>query len=85
MPATIGPYLTVGSMYSITGFDVARCNPNFRLSDSSSFDSLANSSLLLTDFKAGRCSTTVEVRRPHQSPLAFSIDFNLTFLLILLT
>ncbi|KAH0872050.1 hypothetical protein HID58_069412 [Brassica napus] len=66
MPATIGPYLTVGSMYSITGFDVARCNPNFRLSDSSSFDSLANSSLLLTDFKAGRCSTTVEVRRPHQ-------------------
>ncbi|KAF2537262.1 hypothetical protein F2Q68_00022238 [Brassica cretica] len=41
MPATIaasrvstfGPHLTVGS----TGFDVARCNPNFRLSDSSLF------------------------------------------------
>ncbi|XP_009106964.1 uncharacterized protein LOC103832656 [Brassica rapa] len=45
MPATVaasrvptfGPHLTAGSMYSTTGFDVARCNPNFRLSDSSLF------------------------------------------------
>ncbi|WZZ72978.1 hypothetical protein YC2023_084348 [Brassica napus] len=43
MPATVNasraptfqPHLTAGAMYSITGFDVARCNPNFRLSDSS--------------------------------------------------
>ncbi|KAF2615105.1 hypothetical protein F2Q70_00012701 [Brassica cretica] len=34
---TFGPHLTPGSMYSTTGFDVARCNPNFRLSDSSLF------------------------------------------------
>uniref|UniRef100_A0A0D3D8L8 Uncharacterized protein n=1 Tax=Brassica oleracea var. oleracea TaxID=109376 RepID=A0A0D3D8L8_BRAOL len=43
MPATVNasraptfqPHLTAGAMYSIAGFDVARCNPNFRLSDSS--------------------------------------------------
>ncbi|KAF3511022.1 hypothetical protein F2Q69_00008316 [Brassica cretica] len=34
---TFGPHLTSGSMYSTTGFDVARCNPNFRLSDFSLF------------------------------------------------
>ncbi|KAF8049881.1 hypothetical protein N665_2102s0004 [Sinapis alba] len=32
---TYGQQLTAGSMYSVAGFDVARCNPNFRLSDSS--------------------------------------------------
>ncbi|WZZ14333.1 hypothetical protein YC2023_107422 [Brassica napus] len=32
---TFRPHLTAGVMYSIAGFDVARCNPNFRLSDSS--------------------------------------------------
>ncbi|CAN7078562.1 unnamed protein product [Brassica oleracea var. botrytis] len=39
MPATVNasraptfqPHLTAGAMYSIAGFDVARCNPNFRL------------------------------------------------------
>ncbi|KAF3592798.1 hypothetical protein DY000_02024264 [Brassica cretica] len=43
MPATVNasraptfqPHLTAGAMYSIAGFDVARCNPNFRLSGSS--------------------------------------------------
>ena len=43
MPATIDvnrlathrPNLKAGSVYSLTGFDVARCNPNYRLSDSS--------------------------------------------------
>ncbi|KAH0910433.1 hypothetical protein HID58_033754 [Brassica napus] len=43
MPATVNarcvptfrPHLTAGVMYSIAGFDVVRCNPNFRLSDSS--------------------------------------------------
>ncbi|KAL0667860.1 hypothetical protein Bca4012_030564 [Brassica carinata] len=43
MPATVAasrvltfaPHLTAGSMYSITGFDVAWCNPNFSLSGSS--------------------------------------------------
>ncbi|CAF2106823.1 unnamed protein product [Brassica oleracea var. botrytis] len=43
MPATINvnrlathqPSLKAGSVYSLTGFDVARCNPNYRLSDSS--------------------------------------------------
>lgn len=32
---TIGPHLTAGLMFSDAGFDVARCNPNFGLSDSS--------------------------------------------------
>ncbi|WZZ78115.1 hypothetical protein YC2023_098687 [Brassica napus] len=43
MPATINvnrlathqTSLKAGSVYSLTGFDVARCNPNYRLSDSS--------------------------------------------------
>nr|VDD18292.1 unnamed protein product [Brassica rapa] len=29
------PNLKAGSVYSLTGFDVARCNPSYRLSDSS--------------------------------------------------
>lgn len=33
--ATYRPYLQAGSMYSVTGFDVTRCNQNFRLSNSS--------------------------------------------------
>ncbi|KAF3492723.1 hypothetical protein DY000_02053302 [Brassica cretica] len=33
--ATHRPNLKAGSVYSLTGFDVARCNPNYRLSDSS--------------------------------------------------
>ncbi|KAL0661146.1 hypothetical protein Bca4012_097983 [Brassica carinata] len=43
MPATVNvnrlaihmPNLKVGSLYSLAGFDVTRCNQNYRLSDSS--------------------------------------------------
>ena len=42
MPATVSvnslathqPNLEAGSVYSLTGFDVTRCNQNYRLSDS---------------------------------------------------